>query len=183
MSKTCSAIHSLIQQQVDGQALDAGHAQRVAEHVLVCHACYGWQRDMERLAALMTRLPRQQAPADMIDQIVHAVSLPRQGRAGWLERLVQAWAPAAALLGVCILIYQAVGASGVSIVNLPGALGEWLALIDLQSLDSLAVATALLAASIGAEFLIGVSLLALASFAMMGQVMSHAPLTGLPVRR
>ena len=102
---------------------------------------------------------------------------------GWLRRAGQAWAPAAAALALSILIYHAVALSGVSVLNLPGALRDWLAAVNLADLGTLTAATSLLAANIGAEFLAGVSLLALAVFAMMAQAMAHNPAAHWQPRR
>jgi hypothetical protein len=81
--------------------------------------------------------------------------------------------------GLLFLVYHSLAVRGLSLLSLPAAVGEWVQMIDLSNLSSLASATSLFALSIGAEFLLAVSLVVVAVFAIMGQVIAHPPAIGL----
>jgi hypothetical protein len=89
----------------------------------------------------------------------------------------------AGVVGVLVLLYQTIAVHGVSLLTLPRALSEWAGLIDLSRIDTLLQATSLFAWSVGAELLLGISLVILAVFAMMARVMARPPAIHMAARR
>jgi hypothetical protein len=177
-------VQDMIQRRLDGELLEKRELDLVAEHLSTCASCRSFEHDIQRVVGVVESLPLEPAPRSFVAQVMYSVRLAQLDVApGWLVGLGRVWAPMAGLLGVLILVYHAVAAQGVSLLNLPNAVAEWAALIDLNNLSSLLDATSLFAWSIGAGLLIGISLLTIAVFAIMAQVIGKPPALSGPTRR
>jgi len=193
MNTTCAPARGLVQRRLDGDALVTREQEILAEHLAACPACRSFALDLERVVDIIEHLPAESAPPALVGSImlrVPAAQSQAAVRSGWLERIGQrlprfigqSWALLAGLAGLLILIYQTVAVRGVSLLNLPGAFAEWVGLVDLSHLESLLQATSLFAGSVGAELLVGVSLVVVAIFAVMAQALAHPPATRMLAR-
>lgn len=175
MDAECLDVQELLQRRLDGESLDAGEQEAIAGHLATCAGCRAFERDMQQLAGVIARLPLQAAPPALVPHIMSslrqssAAAPARRASVAWL------WPALAALVGVAVLAYNAAAAHGVSLFDVPGALLEWAALVDVTNLATVFDATGIFAGSIGAEVLVGVSLLAIAALATMATVMGRPP--------
>jgi predicted anti-sigma-YlaC factor YlaD len=186
MNTTCESVRELLQQRMDGDLRTFGQDDLVTGHLITCAACRSFKRDMERVVGVIEHLPVQHASPAFVSRVM--ASLPERQKEAprvslWLDRLARWWAQEAGLLGLLILIYHAMIAHGVSLLNLPSAVGEWVALVDPSNLSSLVDATSLFGWNLGPEFLIGISLLMIAVCAMIIQVIGKPPAIRMSARR
>jgi predicted anti-sigma-YlaC factor YlaD len=188
MNTECTTARDLIQRRCDGERLADLEQALLATHLAGCAACRGFAVDLERVTTLVERLPREQARRTFVAGVMQQVPIrpleqARQREGSWQGRIGRSWAPMAGLLGLLVLAYQTVAIHGLSLLNLPGAIAEWAALVDITHLDSLMQATSLFAWSVGAELLLGISLVIVAVFAMMAQAIARPPALHATVRR
>ena len=186
MNTECNRVRDLIQRRLDGDRLAESEQAMLTTHLAGCDECRGFAVDLERITSLVEHLPLERAPRSFVASVMQHVPVRQvepAAQAAWRGRIGQSWAPLAGLLGLLVLAYQTVAVHGLSLLNLPGAIAEWAALIDLTNLGSLLQATSLFAWSVGAELLLGVSLVIVAVFAMMAQVVARPPALGATVRR
>ena len=186
MKTQCVRMQEVIQQRLDGDRLAQRDADILSAHLAMCSACRSFAGDLERVTGLVERLPVEPAPLGFVAQVMQQAPLRQAQRArqpAWLERIGRSWAALAGLAGVLVLIYQTIAVHGVSLLNLPGAIGEWAALVDLTHLESLVQATSLFAWNVGAELLLGVCLVIVALFAIMAQAVARPPAVNLTTRR
>jgi predicted anti-sigma-YlaC factor YlaD len=174
----CVHMQEMIQRRLDGDRLAQQDEDRLAAHLVSCTTCRSFAHDLERVAGLVKRLPLEPAPRTLEDQVMQQVAVhhaPPNRLAAGLEWVGRSWAPLAGLAGTLVLIYQIIAVHGVSLLDLPSALAEWAALVDPTHLESLLQATSLLAWSVGAELLLGISLVIVAVFAVMAQAVARPP--------
>jgi len=186
MDARCERVREMIQVRLDGQALQQHERETLTSHLDACTACRAFARDLERAVSLVQRLPSEAAPPALVSQIMQRVPLSQRApstQTRWLERVGASWAPLAGLAGVLLLTYQTAVARGMSLINLPRAIGEWAELIDLSNVESLLQATSLFAWSVSTELLLGLTLVIVAVFAMIAQAMARPPSLGVPPRR
>jgi len=187
MKTACATMHDLVQRRLDGEHISENEQDALSTHLVTCSDCRAFEHDLKRIMGLVDDMPVEKAPEGFVVRAMAQIPAPETQparAAAWLHRLVRwpkaAWAPALALAGVLMLLYHAFATRGVSLLNLPAALGEWAGLIDLTNLSSVGQAVALFASNTAPEMLFGVSLLVVAVFAMMVQTLSKPPVTHLP---
>lgn len=182
MNAACTHAQELIQRGLDGDPLDGTEQRLLDDHLQLCATCRGFAREMALMTQIVERMPRRAAPDSLVALVMTQIPAQQAAQAGWLARLGRAWAPLAGVMGVVLLVYQTLAAKGLSLVDLPAAFGEWAGLIDLGHLESLAQATSLLCASIGVELLVAFSLIAVAVFGLMLQVIAQPPAIGMTMQ-
>jgi len=183
MNTACAHAQDIIQRGLDGDPLSAAEQSALDAHLASCAACAHTARDLGLMAQLLERLPAPPAPAGLAARLAQIPALEAKTATGWAARLGRAWAPLAGLAGVGLLAYQAWAATSLSLADMPAALAEWAGMIDLNHLESLAQATALLGASIGGELLAAFSLITIAVFGMMLQAIARPPAIGTTLQR
>jgi predicted anti-sigma-YlaC factor YlaD len=178
MGSTCSSARHVVERGLDGEQLREAEKRELDAHLLQCAACRTYEADLRLIVGIAERLPREMAPQTLFARVMHEIpaaeSVPVQ-RAGWLQRLGWLWAPLSCLAGVFLLIYRTLVTHGVSLLNLPRAIAEWAAMIDLADLGSVISATSSLSWSVEAEMVLALALLAVGIFGVMVHVMSRQP--------
>ena len=186
MNATCDQIRDLLQRRLDGDVLERSQSDAILAHLAECDDCRWFDRDMARMLSAVELLPVQRASPAFASQVMAALPA-RQGKLdpwpGWATRLGRVWAPLAAVAGLLILIYHAVVVHGVSLFTLGSAVSEWANQIDLSNLSSLMDATSSFAWSLDALFLLGISLMVVAIFAIMAQAIARPPVLTAATRR
>ena len=183
MRSMCSSARALIEQRLDGQQLREQDEHDLDTHLQQCALCRAFASDLTLILGIAERLPREAAPQSLLARVMVDIpaSAPAQP-AGWLQRLRWAWAPLAGLAGVLLLVYHTMSGRGVSLANLPRALSEWAAMINLADLGTVMNATSLFSWSVGAEMFLALALLLVGVFGIMAHVMSRQPATRLAAR-
>lgn len=185
MNSACAMMRDLVQRRLDRDGINTKEQRALAAHLATCSDCRTFEHDLQRVMGLVEELPIETAPGGFVGRVMAQMPAPDSGTtapAVWLHRLVRVWAPGLALVGFLILLYHAFVTRGVSLLNLPAAIGEWARLIDLTDLSSVGSAVSLFASNTAPEMLFGVSLLVVAVFAMMVQALSKPPVTHLAAR-
>jgi hypothetical protein len=182
MDAACAHAQELIQRGLDHGLLNSAEESLLDDHLHVCAKCMGFAREMALMTQIVERLPRCATPDGLVSRVMVHIPARQSPQAGW-ARFGQAWAPLAGLAGVVLLIHEALAAKGLSLMDLPAAFGEWAGLVDLSRLESLGQATSLFCASIGVELLVAFSLIAVAVFGLMLQVIARPPAIGMTMQR
>jgi predicted anti-sigma-YlaC factor YlaD len=184
--KTAHAMmHDLMQRQLDGDQISDNEQRALSAHLATCSDCRSFQHDLGRIMGLVEEMPLVKAPDGFVGTVMAQIPAPEAqtgAMPAWLHRLVSAWAPALAVVGFLILMSHAFAMHGVTLLNLPAAIGEWAAMIDLTDLSSVSKAVSLFASNTAPEMLLGVSLVVVALFGMMVQALSKPPVTHMPAR-
>lgn len=186
MRMVCATVQGLIQRHLDGEVLDTREQGLVAAHLVTCADCRAFRQDVELIIGVVERLPVEPVPQGFVSSVMESIPAARgrvQSPPVWSDRLARLWAPIAALIGMAILLAQTASVHGVSLLNLPSAIVEWTEIVDWSNLESMISATSLLALSLDAGFLLGISLLVVAIFAMIVQILASSPSSGVAARR
>lgn len=183
MKTACATMHDLVQRRLDGDDISENEQGALAAHLAACSDCRSFEHDLGRIMGIVEEMPIERSPDGFVGRVMVQIPAPEaqtSATAAWVHRLVRVWAPALALVGFLILMYHAFAMHGVTLLNLPAAIGEWAALIDLTDLSTVSNAVTLFASNTAPEMLFGVSLVVVAVFAMMVQALSKPPVTHVP---
>jgi predicted anti-sigma-YlaC factor YlaD len=186
MRAICSSVREFLQRRMDDEQLSQQQQHQLDAHLPDCAECRAFESDLMLILGIAKRLPRETAPQALVARVMEQIPAPQHAQAtrtSWLQRVGWAWAPLAGVAGVLLLIYYSMAAHGVSLLNLPRALSEWAAMIDLADLGSVVNATSLLSWSVGAEMFLALALLFLGVFGVMAHVMSRRPAMRLTTHR